>query len=276
VIVFPNCKINLGLNITAKRPDGYHDLETLFYPVFLKDVLEIIHADNPKESLQYSSSGIAIDDDIENNLCVKAYHLLKKDFPALASIKLHLHKAIPMGAGLGGGSADGAFSLKLLNNLFNLNLSTDQLSNYAFVLGSDCPFFIVNKPSFATGRGEILEEINLDLSSYKIVIVNPGIHINTAAAFTKINPAIPAKSIKEIIQQPIATWRDELKNDFEDIVFEEHPEVSAIQNELYQTGAIYASMSGSGSTVYGIFKQSQPLTFNFPEEYFVYFEPHRT
>ncbi len=276
MIVFPNCKINLGLNITAKRPDGYHDLETLFYPVHLKDVLEIIHADNPKESLQYSSSGIAIHDDIENNLCVKAYNLLKKDFPALASIKLHLHKAIPMGAGLGGGSADGAFTLKLLSDLFNLNLSTDQLIYYAIVLGSDCPFFIVNKPCYATGRGEILEEIKLDLSPYKIVIVNPGIHINTAAAFSKIKPAIPAKSIKEIIQQPIATWRHELKNDFEDVVFEEYTEVSVIKNELYKTGAIYASMSGSGSTVYGIFNQSQTLSFNFPEEYFVYFEPHRT
>lgn len=275
MIVFPNCKINLGLNITGKREDSYHNLETVFFPVFLKDVLEIIPNNISGELIEYSSSGLKIGNDSSNNLCVKAYHLLQKDFPELSPVKLHLHKAIPMGAGLGGGSADGAFTLQLLNRLFNLSLSTDQLINYALKLGSDCPFFIINKPCFATGRGEILQEINLDLSDYKIVIVNPGIHINTANAFSKIKPSVPAKSIKEIIQQPITTWKDELKNDFENAVFEEYPEVAAIKKTFYDNGAVYASMSGSGSTVYGIFNQSQTLSFNFPEQYFVYTEPHR-
>ena len=273
MIVFPNCKINLGLNITGKRADGYHDLETVFFPVFLKDALEIIPNNSSNELMEYSCSGLEISSDSSNNLCVKAWHLLKKDFPELASVKLHLHKAILICAGLGGGSADGACTLQLLNSLFNLHLSTDQLISYALMLGSDCPFFIINKPCFATGRGEILEEIKLNLSTYKIVIVNPGIHINTAIAFSKIKPSAPAKSVKEIIQQPITTWKDELKNDFENAVFEEYQAVAAIKKSFYDNGAVYASMSGSGSTVYGIFKRSKSLSFNFPDHYFIYSEP---
>jgi 4-diphosphocytidyl-2-C-methyl-D-erythritol kinase len=272
VIVFPNCKINLGLNITGKRTDNYHNLETVFFPVFLKEALEIIRDNYSNQSIHYSFSGLGINSDSSNNLCVKAYYLLKKDFPALAAVKLHLHKVIPMGAGLGGGSADGAFTLKLLNKLFNLHLSTDQLINYALALGSDCPFFIINKPCFATGRGEILEEIKLDLREYKIVLVNPCIHIHTSNAFSQIKPSIPAKSIKEIIQQPITTWKNELKNDFENAVFEEYPAIAAIKKAFYDNDAVYASMSGSGSTVYGIFNRSQTPSFQFPGHYFVYSE----
>ena len=233
MILFPNCKINLGLNILKKRDDGFHDLETVFYPLMLKDVLEIIpttnnqhQTPNTKQVLlettnskfeipSFSSSGLTIHGDSSTNLCVKAYQLLKKDFPNLPSIKIHLHKAIPIGAGLGGGSADGAFTLRLLNEKFNLKLSTEQLIQYALQLGSDCPFFIINQPHFATARGEVLSPIQLDLSAYKFVIVNPGIHVNTGWAFSTITPSIPKKSIQQIIQQPITTWRNELINDFE-------------------------------------------------------------
>jgi 4-diphosphocytidyl-2-C-methyl-D-erythritol kinase len=252
MLVFPNCKINLGLHIVGKREDGFHNLETVFYPVPFKDALEIIPFTNT--DIEFTATGLAVDGNAADNLCVKAYHLLKQDFPEVPSVKIHLHKAIPLGAGLGGGSADAAFMLKLLNEKFHLNLSTDQLINYALQLGSDCPFFIINKPCFATGRGEVLEETTLELSAYKIVLINPRIHVNTGWAFSNITPALPIKSIKEIIQQPIYTWKDELKNDFETAVFTAHPAIKAIKETLYAQGAIYAAMSGSGSTVFGIFE----------------------
>ena len=252
MIVFPNCKINLGLHILNKREDGFHNLETVFYPVGLSDVLEVIPSQNRENEI--TVSGVTIEGNAENNICIKAYQLLKTDFPQLPSIKIHLHKTIPIGAGLGGGSADGAFMLKLLNNKFALGLSNQQLISYSLNLGSDCPFFINNKPSYATSRGEMLEEISLDLSTYKIVLVNPGIHINTGWAFSKASPALPKKSIKEIVQQPISTWRNELTNDFEKTVFAAHPSIEAIKAALYKQGALYASMSGSGSTVFGIFE----------------------
>jgi 4-diphosphocytidyl-2-C-methyl-D-erythritol kinase len=252
MLVFPNCKINLGLHIVGKREDGFHNLETVFYPVPFKDALEIIPSTNT--DIEFTATGLAVDGNAADNLCVKAYHLLKQDFPEVPSVKIHLHKAIPLGAGLGGGSADAAFMLKLLNEKFHLNLSTDQLINYALQLGSDCPFFIINKPCFATGRGEVLEETTLELSAYKIVLINPRIHVSTGWAFSNITPALPIKSIKEIIQQPIYTWKDELKNDFETAVFTAHPAIKAIKETLYAQGAIYAAMSGSGSTVFGIFE----------------------
>lgn len=269
MITFPNCKINLGLNITSKRDDGYHNLETVFVPIHLKDVLEIIHADNSNNPIQYSSSGITIDSELSNNLCVKAYHLLKKDYSVIPSIKLHLHKAIPTGAGLGGGSADGALMLKMLNAKFNVGLSTEQLIQYALQLGSDCPFFIYNKPCFASGRGEIMEAVELNLSGYKILIVNPGIHIPTGKAFSQLTPAKPAVSIKEIIKQPIHTWKNVLKNDFEESVFKQYSEIKEIKESLYKSGAVYSSMSGSGSTVYGIFQKSVVVNVSFPQHYFV-------
>jgi len=265
MVAFPNCKINLGLNIISKRADGYHDLETVFYPVQINDVIEVIE----KEGLGFSISGLEIDGDQQSNLCLKAYYLLKKDFPQLPAVQLHLHKAIPIGAGLGGGSADGAFTLKLLNKKFDLSLSEKKLMEYAMQLGSDCPFFILNKPCFASGRGELLEQINLDLSAYKILIVHPGIHINTGRAFSNIKPVAATRSLKEIIQQPVSTWKQELKNDFEEPVFAQYPEIKKIKDELYKTGAYNSSMSGSGSAVYGIFERDRTLSHSFPKNYFV-------
>lgn len=267
MIVFPNCKINLGLRILRKRNDSYHDLETVFYPLPFYDVLEIIQSED--KSTSFTGSGLAIEVTGNDNLCIKAYELFKKDFPDLPALKIHLHKAIPSGAGLGGGSADAAFTLSLLNKKFNLNVSTGELINYALQLGSDCPFFIINKPCFATGKGEILEPIQTDLPAYNFVIINPGIHVSTAKVFTRVTPAVPAKSVKEIIQQPVETWKDELINDFEITVFDQYPEIKTIKEELYSKGAVYASLSGSGSTVYGIFKKENLPQLFFPENYFV-------
>jgi 4-diphosphocytidyl-2-C-methyl-D-erythritol kinase len=255
MVVFPNCKINLGLNIISKRNDGFHDLETVLYPIAIKEVLEVVQNTNSSTNVEFTATGLSIAGDEESNLCIKAYRLLKKDFPELPAIKMHLHKAIPMGAGLGGGSADGAFALKLLNKKFQLNLSTDHLLNYSLQLGSDCPYFIINQPAFAEGRGEKLEQIELDLSNYQFVIINPGIHINTGWAFSEITPKQPSKSVKEIIQQSITTWKDELMNDFEESLFKSHPEIKAIKEKLYTHGAAYSSMTGTGSTVYGIFEK---------------------
>jgi 4-diphosphocytidyl-2-C-methyl-D-erythritol kinase len=261
MVVFPNCKINLGLRILNKREDGYHNIETVFYPVLLKDALEIIPSGNTAP-IQFSNSGLVISGDASTNLCVKAYHLIKKDFPKIPCIKIHLHKAIPMGAGLGGGSANAAFTLLLLNKQFSLNLSTNQLIDYALQLGSDCPFFILNTPCIATGRGEIMEKLTLDLSGYNLIVVNPGIHVNTGEAFSylklqKINNI--SVSLKDIINNPISTWQQSLINDFEVSLFNKYPLIKEIKETLYKMGAVYAAMSGSGSTVYGLFdKQLQP------------------
>jgi 4-diphosphocytidyl-2-C-methyl-D-erythritol kinase len=267
VVSFPNCKINLGLHILGKRTDGFHNLETVFYPVQLRDALEIIPSINTE--IEFTATGLAVDGKAQDNLCVKAYYLLKKDFQQLPAVKIHLHKAIPLGAGMGGGSADAAFMLKLLNEKFQLNLSSSELINYALQLGSDCPFFIINKPCFATGRGEVLEEITIDLSMYKMVLINPGIHISTGWAFSNITPALSNKSVKEIIQQPIETWKDQLKNDFEIAVFAAHPEIKEIKASLYQQGAIYTAMSGSGSTVFGIFNTPVNTTPFKNKNYFI-------
>ena len=269
MIVFPNCKINLGLRILRKRNDGYHDLETIFYPLPLYDILEIIRSTADNTGLSFSTSGSLLEGNNDNNLCVKAYNLLQLNYPTLPAAKIHLHKAIPSGAGLGGGSADAAFTLKLLNEKFDLQLTTDQLLDYALKLGSDCPFFIINKPAFAEGKGEILETVPLELSAYKFVVVNPGIHNNTGKAFSGITPALPTKSLKEIISQTIDTWKSELINDFEKTVFIQYPEIGAIKNKLYDGGAIYASMSGSGSTVFGIFKKESVTNPDFPSHYYI-------
>ncbi|MEQ1799144.1 MAG: 4-(cytidine 5'-diphospho)-2-C-methyl-D-erythritol kinase [Lacibacter sp.] len=280
MIVFPNCKINLGLQILNKREDGFHNLETVFYPIPLRDALEVIRLTDDKTvaNVNFKSTGLTIEGDSHNNLCIKAYDLLKKDFPALPSIQMHLHKTIPMGAGLGGGSSDGAFALKLLNEKFQLGLSIHQLINYALQLGSDCPFFIINKPAFATGRGELLEEISLDLSAFHFAIVNPGIHVNTGWAFAQLNlnndsgrferPDSKHPVLKTIIQQPISTWKNQLINDFEEPVSKAHPEIAFIKQQLYDAGALYASMTGSGSTVYGIFSREQKPSLSFPSSYF--------
>ena len=266
MVVFPNCKINLGLNVVRKRADGYHDIETVFYPVSLKDALEVIRS----TELSFNLTGLPVDGKEENNLCVKAYHLLKKDFPDLPPVNIHLHKAIPMGAGVGGGSADGAFMLMLLNKKFQLQLSQKELISYALTLGSDCPFFVINSPCLASGRGENLIPVQLDLSSYKIVLINPAIHVSTKEAFSKLSPAIPAKSVQQIIQQPITTWKEELKNDFEESVFQLHPAIKDVKKQLYDSGALYAAMSGSGSSVYGIFNVETKTNFSFSALYKTY------
>lgn len=265
MIIFPNCKINLGLQITSKRTDGYHDLQTVFYPVGLKDALEILEADETT----LTTTGLPIPGNVDDNLCLKAWHVLKADFPHLPPVKIHLHKAIPLGAGLGGGSADGACMLLLLNNKFELKLTQSQLIAYALQLGSDCPFFIINKPVFAEGRGEIMTPVEVDLSGYYFVIVNPGIHISTKEAFSAIIPQIPSKDIKDILHQPVATWKKELFNQFEAQLFLSYPGIAGLKDDLYQAGALYAAMTGTGSTVYGIFDKKTVFNLTFPKHYLV-------
>jgi len=268
VILFPNCKINLGLHILRKRNDGFHDLETVFYPIPLFDALEIVDADNIHTDTTLTTSGLTIDGNVEENISIKAYNLLKKEFD-IPPIKIHLHKAIPMGAGLGGGSADGAFTLLLLNKKFNLGIAEENLMEYALQLGSDCPFFIKNKICYATGRGEIIKQINLDLSLYKIALINPGIKINTGLAFSQIHPKENRTSILEIIHLPIVRWKDNLVNDFEAPIFKQHPPMKEIKEELYKKGAVYASMSGSGSSVFGLFGKSTTPVLDLPGNYFM-------
>lgn len=271
MLVFPDCKINLGLRILNNRADGYHNIETVFYPVPLKDALEIIPSGN-REALQFSSSGFVINGDATDNLCIKAYQLLKKDFPQIPSLKIHLHKSIPMGAGLGGGSADAAFTLQLLNDQFHLNLSIHQLIEYALRLGSDCPFFIVHHPCIGTGRGEILQQIPLNLSGYQVMLINPGIHINTSEAFAALQlqqANYPTTSLAEIINEPVDCWQHSLKNDFEIPVFKKYPEIKKIKEMLYQNGAAYSAMTGSGSTVFGLFSKDLHPVINFNSRYFV-------
>ncbi len=263
MILFPNCKINLGLNIVGKRADNYHNLETVFYPLPLRDVLEAI----PSDTLELHISGLPVPGEKNDNLCLGAYHLLKKDFPALPFVAVHLYKHIPAGSGLGGGSADGAFMLKLLDEKFHLNLSPDQLLGYARQLGSDCSFFIANKPCFASGRGEILEPVQPGLSDVSFVLVHPGIHIDTRQAFSKLTPAVPAISIREIISRPVDTWKDVLKNDFEIPVLNEYPALRNIKENLYTAGALYASMSGSGSDFYGIFEKNRVPSISFEQNF---------
>lgn len=250
MITFPNAKINLGLNIVSRREDGYHNIESCFYPIPWHDCLEVIEA----ASFAFHSYGLAIPGDSSSNLCVKAYELLKADFN-IPPVEIHLLKNIPMGAGLGGGSADGAFTLKMLNNLFQLGLSTLQVEAYALQLGSDCPFFIKNQPAIAKGRGEELEVIDLNLSGYCLAIHNPDIHVSTKEAYSGINIEQSDTSIQEIINRPIESWKDSLLNNFEPSIFPNHPEIARLKKEMYDAGAIYASMTGSGSTVFGLFEE---------------------
>lgn len=250
MIRFPNAKINIGLNVIEKRQDGFHNLETVFFPVGWSDALEFVVADE----VHFSASGISISGDPESNLVMKAYRLLQKDFD-LPSLKIHLHKEIPFGAGLGGGSSDGAFMLSLLNQQFNLNLSEEDLEHYAAKLGSDCPFFICNNPVFASGRGEIMEPVQLSLNDWFILLVKPPVEVSTVKAFQLVIPAKPAISLKTLIHLPVPEWKDKIVNQFESSVFQQYPEIAEIKQTMYDLGAAYASMSGSGSCVYGLFKE---------------------
>ncbi len=268
MVSLPNCKINLGLYITEKRTDGFHNIETCFLPVNLTDALEVIPTETNK--LEFTTLGTPIVGDISKNLCVSAYQLLKEAFPdKVFPIHILLNKQIPMGAGLGGGSADGAFTLLMLNEYYNLELSQEQLIEFALMLGSDCPFFILNTPSIGKGRGEQLTALPIDLKGYSILLINPGIHISTKWAFEQITPSVRAKSISDILLQPIATWKNELVNDFEAPIAKEYPVIDAIIKDLYAKGAVYAAMTGSGSTVFGIFGQLEESMFSFPKNYVV-------
>jgi len=253
MINFPNAKINLGLNIISKRTDGFHDLESCFLPILWKDALEILPSDN--EAVNFTSSGISIPGDPTHNLVLKAYQLLKSDF-ALSGVRIHLHKEIPMGAGLGGGSSDAAFTLKTLNSLFRLSLDNDKLASYASRLGSDCPFFIYNKPMLAQGRGEILSPVEVRLHGYQILVVMPDVTVGTAEAYSWIKPAVPKEKISDILHFPPEEWRGRLVNDFEAPVMERYPVIGELKQALLDDGAIYASMSGSGAAVFGIFRQA--------------------
>ncbi len=254
MITFPNAKINLGLNIVEKRPDGYHNLETIFYPINLQDALEVTRRENNDKEYTLHISGSPLEGEPEDNLVVKAYKLLKKDYPELLPVDIHMYKHIPAGAGLGGGSSDAACMIKLLNDKFSLGLSTERMEEYAVKLGADCAFFIRNKPVFATGIGNLFEPVELSLKGYHIILIKPDIFVSTRDAFAEIKPVRPAVSLKEIVKQPMETWKHSMKNDFEDSVFKKFPEIAAIKDELYDLGAVYAAMSGSGSSVYGIFK----------------------
>ncbi|MBB6110993.1 4-diphosphocytidyl-2-C-methyl-D-erythritol kinase [Mucilaginibacter lappiensis] len=254
MILFPNAKINIGLNITERRPDGYHNLETIFYPINIKDALEVVVSDK----LSFESSGLDIPGRVEDNLCIKGYHLLKNDHD-LPPVSIHLHKNIPIGAGLGGGSADAAYFIRLMNQQFELGLSVEEMTGYARKLGADCAFFIENKPVFAFEKGDEFESIKLDLSNYKIALVMPDVHISTAEAFRGIKPSPVKESLFDLITEPITEWKKNIKNDFEASIFKNHVEIRGVKAALYEAGAIYASMSGSGASVFGIFEQTPDL-----------------
>ncbi len=262
MITFPIAKINLGLNVVEKRPDGYHNLQTVFYPVRIQDALEVFEMDADFPSpvdCDLKVTNIHIEGDEQRNLVVRAYQLLKQDFPTLPRAHVHLYKGIPTQAGMGGGSSDCGFMITLLNDAFRLGLSTQQMIDYAARLGADCPFFISSRPAYAEGIGEQLQPIALDLSGWHIAVVRPAIPVPTKEAFSLITPHYPEKNCRDIVMQPVETWRDELVNDFEKSVFALHPEIGSIKAQLYEMGAVYAAMSGSGSSVFGLFRQPVSL-----------------
>lgn len=252
MIAISNAKINLGLSITEKRPDGYHNLETVFYPIDLNDALEIRTCPDATEKYILRQFGTIIAGNPEDNLVVKAYLLLEEEYH-LPPIEIHLYKRIPSGAGLGGGSSNAAYMLKLLNRHFQLKLSDEQLEAYAATLGADCAFFIKNTPTFAEGIGNVFSPISLSLKDYQILIIKPDVFVSTREAFANIHPHRPKYPIKEAIKRPINEWKEILINDFEGSVFSQYPIIGKIKDELYDQGAVYAAMSGSGSSVFGIF-----------------------
>lgn len=259
MITFPNCKINLGLWVTRRRTDGYHDIQTVMIPVPWCDVLEMVPAAGNQTSL--TVTGMQVDSPMEKNLCYKAWRLMA-DHYGIPPVDMHLHKVIPSGAGLGGGSSDASFALKMLNSMFQLGLENEVLRSLAVQLGMDCPFFIENIPALSTGRGEYLKEVTVDLGGWYVIIVKPPVHVSTAAAFAGIKPLFRENSINECMALPIQQWRHILHNDFEQTVMALYPEIREIKNELYRHGAIYAALSGSGSAVFGIFQN--PVSIEFP------------
>lgn len=263
MILFPPCKINLGLHVLNKREDGYHNLDTLMYQVPFTDVLEII----PSETFHFQSTGLEIPGVVTSNLCVKAFQLIQSRY-RIPNVTIHLHKIIPMGGGLGGGSSDASYVLKGLNKLFDIQLSVETLQSLAAELGSDCPLFILENPQLAQGRGEILSDVSLDLSGYFLKLVNVGIHVSTKEAFSNVQFYDHTLSIAELIQLPIKEWKSTLKNDFEVSVFSHHPGLKTVKTQLYNEGAVYASMSGSGSTMFGLFASEPKMTFSAESQVF--------
>lgn len=260
MICFPNAKINLGLNIISRRSDGYHNIETIFYPIGMKDALEIINSDIESDANKYQlfQYGDVVEGNDANNLVIKALSIIsaERDLP---NIDIHLLKKIPSGAGLGGGSADASFMLKLLNDKFNFGYSIEELMKFAAKIGADCSFFLHNKPTFASGIGDILEMVDLDLESYHFVVVKPDVLISTKEAYSMIVPCKPSLSLKEIVKKPIEEWNGIMKNDFEIPIFKKYPVICKIKDKLQEMGAIYSSMSGSGSAVFGIFDSKLDL-----------------
>lgn len=253
MLVFPNCKINLGLHIVSKRPDGFHNIETVFYPVNWCDALEVIENRDNNEAFVFSQSGLPVSGKTEDNLIYKAWQLISND-KKIPNIKVHLHKTIPMGAGLGGGSSDAAHFINLVNSKFQLGYSENALSSIASQLGSDCAFFIHNTPVYAEGKGNEFSDVELNLGGYYILVVYPAIHSNTREAYEGLSPKKPAQDIRFVLsQEPVTSWKELLINDFETTLFYKYPAIHLLKEKLYQSGAVYASMSGSGSAVFGIF-----------------------
>ena len=259
MICFPNAKINLGLNIVRKRPDGYHDIETVFYPIPVKDALEVTSARHD----EFHASGVPVGVPAEKNLVMKALNELRKYYP-IPGLNVGLLKTIPFGAGLGGGSADAAFMLQLVNEFCQLHVPSSRLEEIAASIGADCPFFIRNTPVFASGIGNVFEPSSVDLHGWHLCLVKPDVFVSTAAAYSKVIPAKPSRSLKEIMSMPVERWKEMLINDFERSVFSEFPAIRAIKDKLYASGAAYASMSGSGSSVFGLFKEATQLEETFP------------
>lgn len=265
MILFPHAKINIGLYVVNRRSDGFHNIETLFYPVGLRDALEVAALpEGGHHKMHFNASGLAIAGNPERNLVVQAYRLLDEAF-SLRSVQVHLHKVIPMGAGLGGGSSDGAHMLMALNRLFSLGLESQQLKEYALRLGSDCPFFIENTPSLGRGRGELLTPLPVNLNGYYIAIVKPELFVSTAQAYASVNVAPPKDLLEEVVIKNPALWGERVRNVFEDSVFATYPEMGLIKQQLYREGALYASMSGSGSALFGIFAHPPQLAHRFPD-----------
>jgi len=265
MIVYPNAKINIGLNVIEKRKDGYHNIETVFYPVNLMDALEIVPSVDLCNNYNIKVSGEILGGRPEDNLVVKAFNALKLLYPdKILPVDIHLHKHIPTGAGLGGGSSDAANTIIALNQKFSLGLNDQEMEIIASKIGADCPFFIKNKPVFATGTGDVFSNIDINLKGKYIIIVKPNISVSTQDAYSEIIPKCPVKKLPELLSLPLDTWKDNVVNDFETTVFKKYPEIAAIKDKLYDLGALYATMSGSGSAVYGIFNKQ----INFIDEIF--------
>jgi 4-diphosphocytidyl-2-C-methyl-D-erythritol kinase len=265
MVVFPHCKINLGLHVLRKRADGYHELDTCFYPITFHDLLEVL----PSKKFSIALSGFSIPGNKADNICVKAYRLVQQDYP-LPNISLHLHKSVPIGAGLGGGSSDAVFTIKALDRIFKLGITPEKLLHYAAQLGSDCAFFCQDNPMIGQGRGELLSPVSVSLKGYYLILLKPAIHISTKIAFSGLKPKermVPVESI--VTQVPIDKWKDHLKNDFEETIFKHYPEIEDCKNTLYKYGAVYASMTGSGAAVYGLFTNETDV-MKFQDKYLIW------